>query len=56
VRVEATTTAGEEGAVFGDPTPLEHVAPGADVTVTLIWTHAKPSTPFGVECQPGLHS
>jgi hypothetical protein len=56
VRVEETTTAGEEGAVFGDPIPLEDVAPGADVTVTLTWSHAKPSTPFGVECQPGLQS
>ena len=56
VRVGETTTTGEEVAAFGDPTPLEEVAPGAQLTVNLTWSRPKPTSPFGVECQPGLHS
>ncbi len=53
LRVDETAPSGEDRAVFGHPSQLADVAPGAEVTVTLTWPHQKPTNPFTVECQPG---
>jgi hypothetical protein len=56
LRAGETTTDGQDRAVFGDTVAFAEVATGAEVTVDLTWTQPRPTSPFTVECLPGLQS
>lgn len=53
LRAHETTTDGEDRAVFGEPTEVTGVAPGAESAVILPWSKPKPTDPFTVDCEPG---